>query len=93
VDKKGALNNNADALSRINTLTKDENKTSNEEIGEERKKQILYEYHDAPLGGHRRMNKTYRAIKSKFVWPNMKKEIEEYIKKYKKFQVNKLLSP
>jgi hypothetical protein len=64
-----------------------------EEIGNEKKKQILYEYHDAPLGGHRGMNKTYKAVKAKFSWPNMKKEIEEYIKKCKSCQVNKLLSP
>jgi hypothetical protein len=39
------------------------------------------------------MNKTYKAIKAKFSWPNMKKEIEEYVKKCKSCQVNKLLSP
>jgi hypothetical protein len=93
VYKKGALNTNADALSRINSMEKQEGNNENQEIGEDRKKQILYEYHDAPLGGHRGMNKTYQSIKSNFSWPNMKKEIEEYIKACKKCQVNKLLSP
>lgn len=82
VYKRGSLNTNADALSRINMLVK-----------EDGKKQILYECHDAPLGGHRGMNKTYKAIKARFSWPNMKQEIEEYVKKCKSCQVNKLLGP
>jgi hypothetical protein len=93
VYKKGALNTNADALSRINTIVKDETGKPMGEIGNEKKQQILYEYHDAPLGGHRGMNKTYKAMKAKFSWPHMKKEIEEYIKKCKSCQVNKLLGP
>jgi hypothetical protein len=91
--KQGALNTNADALSRMNSMEKQEGNNENQEIGEDRKRQILYKYHDAPLGGHRAMNKTYQSIKSKFSWPNMKREIEEYIKACKKCQVNKLLSP
>jgi hypothetical protein len=43
-----------------------------EDIGNKKKKLTLYEYQDAPLGGHRGMNTTYEAIKSKFSWPNMK---------------------
>jgi len=92
VYKKGSLNTNADALSRINVMENQESTSATQEIGEERKKQILYEYHDAPLGGHRVMNKTYKSIKSKFNWPNMKREIEKYVKECKKCQVNKLLS-
>jgi hypothetical protein len=64
-----------------------------EDIGNEKKKQIPYEYYDAPLGGHRGTNKTYKAIKANFSWPNMKKEIEEYVKKCKSCQISKLLSP
>jgi hypothetical protein len=41
-----------------------------------KQKKLLYEYHDAPMGGHRCMSKTYRAIKEKYSWPNTKKEIE-----------------
>jgi hypothetical protein len=39
------------------------------------------------------MNKTYKAIKSKFTWTEMKKEIEDYVKKCKSCQINKLLGP
>jgi hypothetical protein len=91
--KKGAQNTNADALSRINTLAKGELEEVRENVREDRKRQILYEYHDAPLGGHRGMNKTYKAIKAKFSLPNMKKEIEEYAKRCKSCQINKLLGP
>jgi hypothetical protein len=33
------------------------------------------------LGGHRGMNKTQEAIRRYYQWPNMKKEVEEYVKK------------
>ena len=39
------------------------------------------------------MNKTYEAIKRHYQWPNMKREIEEYVKAYAKFQLNKTLRP
>jgi hypothetical protein len=91
VYKRGALNTNADVLSRIHELSLEDKTKSETEIDEERKRQILYEYHDAPLGGHRGMNKTYKAIKEKYSWPNMKQGIESYIKRCKSCQVNKML--
>jgi hypothetical protein len=72
---------------------KDETEVVDQNIGDDRRKQILYEFHDPPLGGHRGMNKTYQPIRSKFHWPNMKKEIEEYVKRCKSCQTNKLLGP
>ena len=93
VYKKGALNTNADALSRIHGLSLENEPQLGTQIEEEKKKQILYEYHDAPLGGHRGMNKTYKAIKQKHSWPNMKKEIEDYVKRCKSCQMNKILRP
>ena len=39
------------------------------------------------------MNKTYEAIKRYYQWPNMKKEVEEYVKKCAKCQLNKTLRP
>ena len=39
------------------------------------------------------MNKTYRAIRAHYTWPNMRREIEEYIKQCKSCQVNKTLTP
>ena len=37
------------------------------------------------------MNKTFRAIKSRYTWPNMRRDIEEYVKQCKSCQVNKTL--
>jgi hypothetical protein len=51
--RKGALNANADALSRINEVKVDKETPLVSELNEEQKKLILYEYHDAPLGGHK----------------------------------------
>lgn len=73
--KKGSSNTNADALSRIGSVSKE--KPHNRELDEKTRRQILYEFHDAPIGGHKGMNKTYRAIKSRYTWPNMRQEIEE----------------
>jgi hypothetical protein len=87
------LNTNADALSRISSLSKSESENPEEIIREDKKRQILYEFHDAPLGGHRGMNKKYKAIRTKYNWPDMKKEIEDYVKKCKSCQVNKALGP
>jgi hypothetical protein len=56
--KKGILNTNADALSRINGVVLDDDKQSPPlELTHELKKQILYDFHDAPLRRHRGMKK------------------------------------
>lgn len=94
VYKKGGQNTNADALSRVNSLVKEQGETEEkkEQVTDERTRAIiLYEYHDSPLGGHRGMNKTFREIRKKYVWPNMKRDIERYVKKCKSCQVNKNL--
>jgi len=58
----GSQNNNVDALSRIGSVSKEHD--ISDEFDEERKRQILYEFHNSPVGGQRGMKKTtYRAIK------------------------------
>jgi hypothetical protein len=89
VHKPGAQNSNADALSRIGAILKDEE--DSEEIDEAMKGKILHENHDSILGGHRGMNKTYEAIKQHYYWPKMKEEVEEYVRKCTKCQLNKVL--
>jgi transposase InsO family protein len=93
VYKKGALNTNADALSRISGLVLEDEVCPKEEISPEKKKQILYEFHDAPMAGHRGMNSTYKAVKSNYSWPNMKQEVEDYVRRCKSCQTNKILGP
>jgi hypothetical protein len=84
-------NSNADALSRIGSVSKEDERS--DEFDEDRKRQILYEFNDSPVSGHRGMNKTYRAIKSQYFWPNMRCEVEEYVKQCRSSQVNKILTP
>ena len=40
---------------------------------------ILKEYHDTLVGGHSRVAKTVERICSQFYWPNMQKQIREYV--------------
>ena len=91
VYKPGVQNANADALSRIGALVKEGSESG--EIDPQLKLEILKENHDSVLGGHRGMNKTYEAIKNRYKWPNMKQEVEEYVKRCAKCQMNKQLRP
>ena len=91
VYRPGVQNSNADALSRIGTLAKESSEI--DEIDPDMKAKILQENHESILGGHRGMNKTYVAIKRYCQWPNMKREVEEYVKKCAKCQLNKTLRP
>jgi hypothetical protein len=96
VYKKGALNTNADALSWINSLTAEDRVSEKKReciTDEETKATILYEYHESPVGGHRGMNKTFREIRKRYEWLNMKQDIEKFMKRCKSCQLNKNLSP
>lgn len=85
------MNSNADALSGIGSLGKEE--THRVKIDDAMNKQILYEFHDSPIGGHRGMNKTNKTIKSRYSWANMRQKVQEHVKKCQSCQVNKLLKP
>ena len=96
VFKKGASNTSADALSPVSSLVADKGviEYKRQQItDEETRATILYEYHDSPMGGHQGMNKTFREIRKKYEWPNMKRDIENYVKKCKSCQINKTLGP
>jgi hypothetical protein len=71
VHRRGAQNANADGLSRIDSISKVSDQSGVPD--ESNRKEILYEFHDSPVGGHRGMNKTYRPIKSHYTLPNMKR--------------------
>ena len=49
--KRGPQNMNADALSRIRSVTAEAGDSIKLDV--ETKRQILYEFHEAPVGGHR----------------------------------------
>ena len=91
VHKSGVQNTNADALSRIGSVGALEELT---EISDEKiKRQILYEFHDSHLGGHRGINKTYRAISLRYTWPQTRRQVEEYVKQCRSCQMNRILTP
>ena len=89
--RRGSQSIKADALSRIGSVSKEDERS--DEFDEDRKRQILYEFHDSPVGSHRGMNKTYSAIMSQYFWPNISREVEEYVKQCRSCQVNKMLTP
>ncbi|CAF4447474.1 unnamed protein product [Didymodactylos carnosus] len=43
-------------------------------------KDILFTHHDHPMAGHFGVERTWRNIKNKYYWPNMKESIEKYIR-------------
>lgn len=51
--------------------------------------QILKEYHDAPIGGHQGLTRTYKRIRLKYKWHKMLKDIQKYVKNCPSCQVNK----
>lgn len=51
---------------------------------------ILREFHDSPTGGHTGTMRMLKNFREKFKWKNMAKEIEEYVKRCPKCQVNKI---
>ena len=91
VHRRGAQNTNADALSWKGSISKVTDQSGVPD--ENKRKQILYEFHDSPVGGNKGMNKTYRGIKARYTWPNIRREVEEYVKGCKSCQVNKILTP
>lgn len=70
--KKGTLNANADALSRMFPVQLDESV----------QEQLIREHHESAIGGHRCVDTTVDRIKQAgYVWPKMKKDVEEIVKK------------
>jgi len=49
-------------------------------IGPKERERILTEYHDSRLGGHYGIDNTIERIKKFYYWPQMSKEIEEYVR-------------
>ena len=50
---------------------------------------ILHEHHDSPLAGHLGIEKTIKNIQWDYYWPNMLKEIKEYVQSCDLCQRNK----
>ncbi|XP_012529181.1 uncharacterized protein K02A2.6-like [Monomorium pharaonis] len=83
-DRKG--NVNADALSQylvtdsanVNAITPaEEREEATREYTEKEKRQILFEYHDAPIGGHQGVARTLNRIRLMHNWRGITRDIEE----------------
>lgn len=80
--KKGKINCNADALSRMFLISCDD---------EETRERLVKEMHSSPLGGHRAADTTVEKIKNHgFAWPNMHKQVSSFIKKCADCQQHKV---
>ena len=57
----------------------------------ESRAKIIEEMHNSAVRGHKGVNKTYRRIKQKYFWENIKDDVQNYIRKYVKCQLKKLV--
>jgi hypothetical protein len=53
--------------------------------------QLLHDYHDAPIAGHRGTAKTYAALLKDYFWPNMERLVQDYVRTCDACQRNKPL--
>ena len=58
---------------------------------EEDRQHIICEAHDSLIGGHKGVTKTYKRIRSKFHWPQMRNDIQDYIRRCQSCQEQKLV--
>ena len=63
-----------DVLYRYNT----ENGIIRKVLNKEEAEEIMYSYHQHPLGGHMAYNNTLHKIASRYYWDNMNNDIMEY---------------
>ncbi|KAG0890595.1 hypothetical protein G6F61_012651 [Rhizopus arrhizus] len=82
-------------LYRYNT----ENGTIRKVLSKQEAEEMLYSYHQHPLGGHLAYNNTLHKIASRYYWENMAQDILNYVRKchrcqvYGKKQLNEELYP
>jgi hypothetical protein len=53
------------------------------------RKEMMREYHDSPLAGHRNDKVTTSELSKKYYWPNMKDDVHNYVASCSKSQMNK----
>ena len=53
------------------------------------KRGVIHLYHNSPHARHLRISNMYRIAKKDFWWPNMKQDIEQYVKGCTACQANK----
>ena len=58
---------------------------------EEIRAQNISENHESKIGSHKRINKTYRRIREGFMWPGLKDQVTEFVRKCDICQKQKIL--
>jgi antitoxin component YwqK of YwqJK toxin-antitoxin module len=53
------------------------------------KREMMREYYDSPLAGHRNDKVTTSELSKKYYWPNMKDDVHNYVASCSKCQMNK----
>ena len=54
------------------------------------KRGVIHFYHETPSAGHPGIGNTYELMKRDFWWPNMKQDVEQYVKGCAACQANKI---
>ena len=57
----------------------------------EQRRSIIKEFHSSLTGGHKGITKTYRRIRERFHWPNMREDIQDFIRICRSCQLQKLV--
>jgi hypothetical protein len=58
--------------------------------GNDLKRGVIHYFHDTPSSGHPRITNTYELAKHNVWWPNMKQDVEQYVKGCAVCQANKV---
>ena len=57
----------------------------------DKRRDIIIENHVSAIGGHKGITKTYYRIKQRYYWPQMKREIENFVNNCRDCQLKKLV--
>ena len=57
-----------------------------------KQKLIIDDYHTLPTAGHAGIDRTWKTIKQRYFWINMKKDIEKFLKTCELCQKNKMIN-
>ena len=55
------------------------------------REEIIKEFHESVIGGHKGASKTYWRVRSNYFWENMKSDVQRIVKNCKNCQRNKLV--
>ena len=56
---------------------------------QEIRKKILVDFHDSKLAGHSGVLRTYKRLAQQFYWPNMYKDVQDYVSTFEIYQKTK----